>query len=231
MEAIAYIFRIVVMMTVTWFALRLIGKKSIAQLTSYEFAGIMLLTTIAAEPLVFKIASKAAVGSLAIAVCVLLIGKLSLNSKFYNVDMKPDILIQNGKVNKEALKNNKMNVSLLLSMLRLKGYANLSDIAYAIIEPDGQISVIPLPQSRPVQPSDMQIQTQEEWLPLPIILDGEIQYNNLKYAGFTPDWLMNQLKQANANPQDVFVAQLNSKKQLYFSLYKDQAKGQEPSPL
>jgi uncharacterized membrane protein YcaP (DUF421 family) len=58
-----------------------------------------------------------------------------------------------------------------------------SDVEFAIIEPNGNRSVIPKSQARPVLTRDLQINTEYEGLALPLILDGEIQYNNLKYAG------------------------------------------------
>jgi len=222
MEALVYITRATIMLLVAWFALRIIGKKSIAQMTSYELAGVMLLTTVAAEPLVFKVVSKASLGTLFIALLVVIIGSLSLRKSLYNLDMKPDIIIQNGKVNRDVLKRNQMNLPLLLSMLRLKGYAKLSDVEFALIEPNGQISALPKAGCRPVQPNDMQLQPENEGLPLPVIIDGEIQYNNLSYAHLTTEWLKTQLTQANIqNPEDVFVAQLTAQNKLYFTLYQE----------
>lgn len=76
-------------------------------------------------------------------------------------------------------KLNQMNLPFLLSMLRLKGYANLSEIEYAIIEPNGNDSVIPKSQVRPVKPKDMRIQTPYEGISLPLINDGWIIRDNL----------------------------------------------------
>jgi uncharacterized membrane protein YcaP (DUF421 family) len=68
----------------------------------------------------------------------------------------------------------------------------------------------------------MQIQPQFEGIPLPVIIDGEIQYNNLKYVNLNAEWLQQELKKANiSTASDVFLAQLNSQNQLYLSLYKD----------
>lgn len=228
MELLSYLARALALLMVTWLALRIIGKKSIAQMTSYELSGIMLLTTVAAEPLVYKVVSKAAIGTLFIALVVLLLGVLSLRNKFYNVDMRPDVVVMNGKVNRTLLKKNKMNVSLLMSMLRLKGYADVSQIDYAIIEPNGQISVLPKAQYRPLQTSDMQISPQEMGLPLPVILDSEIQYNNLKYAGLTTEWLKTELRKVGVMAEDVLLAQVNLQKQLMLSLYSEQPTAQPP---
>lgn len=125
-------------------------KKSIAEMTSYDLAAIMLLTTVAAEPLVYKIMSKATVGVFAILVATVFLGNLSLKKFFYNIDAKPTIVITEGKIIEKELKKSRMNVPLLLSELRIKGYQNVSDVKYAIIEPSGKLSVIPDPQASPV---------------------------------------------------------------------------------
>ena len=222
MEVLAYLLRATLMLLVSWTALRIIGKKTIAQMTSYELVGLMLLTTVAAEPLVFKIGTKASIGTLFIALLVILISKLSLKKFFYNADMKTEIVIENGKLKRDVLERNKMNVQLLLSLLRLKGYAKISDVDYAIIETDGEISVLPKSTSRPVQPQDMQLSPPYEPLPLPLILEGEILYSNLRYANLTKEWLNAELEKADIKmPDEIFVAQLIGINQLYICKYSD----------
>lgn len=221
MEALVYISRCIIVLLFSWFCVRLIGKKSISQLTSYDFTALMIMANVAAEPLVFKISSKAFLGSLTIAVGAVFIGLLSLNSRFYNFDSKPDIVIVNGKVDKAALKRNKMNLPFLLSLIRLQGYTKVSDIEFAIIEPDGNLSVIPKSQSRPVTPKDLKIDTQYEGISLPLIIDGEIQYNNIKYAKLDTAWLNQQIRNFGASKaEDVFLAELDTAGKLSVDLYK-----------
>ena len=221
MEALVYVARSIIVLLFSWFCVRLIGKKSISQLTSYDFTALMILANVAAEPLVFKISSKAFLGSLTIAIATVIIGWISLNKKFYNFDAKPDIVIINGKIDKEALKRNRMNLPFLLSLLRLQGYAKVSDVEFAIIEPDGNLSVIPTSQSRPVTPNDLKIDTQYEGLSLPLIIDGEIQYNNIKFAKLDTTWLNQEIKKLGAlKADDVFLAELDTTGKLSVDLFK-----------
>lgn len=221
MEALVYIFRCIIVLLFSWFCVRLIGKKSISQLTSYDFTALMILANVAAEPLVFKISSKAFLGSLTIALVAVVIGCASLRKKFYNLDAKPDIIIVNGKVDKEALKRNRMNLPFLLSLLRLQGYAKVSDVEFAIIEPDGNLSVISTSQSRPVTPNDLKLDTQYEGITLPLIIDGEIQYNNLKFAKLDNIWLNQEIKKSGASrAEEVFLAELDTTGKLYIDLFK-----------
>jgi len=213
-----YIIKCILMLLITWLGIRIIGKKSIAQMTGYELAGILLLSTVAAEPLVYKIVSKAFTGVLTLALATVFIGWISLKPRLYNIDSKPDVIVAKGKVMKDVLRKNKMNMSFLMSMLRLQGYASLSVVEYALVEPNGNISVLPKSQERPVKPKDLKIQTSFEGLALPIILDGHLIKENLKYAHFDEKWLNKQLKKNGVSQiSEVLIAQLDSSGSLYVS--------------
>jgi len=216
MSVIMYIFRNILMLLVTWVGVRLIGKKSISQMTSYDFAAIMLLSTVAAEPLVYKISSKATIGVFTLVIGSLLLSELSLSRFFYNIDSRPTILIADGKIIEKELKKSKMNLPLLLSELRLKGYQNVSDIRYAIVEPSGQISVVPKSQTSPVTPKQMGIPSAPVNLSFPLIIDGKVDDNNLKFLNRNRDWLKEQLKAFEIGDfSEVFLAQYDSQGQLY----------------
>lgn len=216
MDLIIYLIRCVIVLLFTWLCVRIIGKKSISQMTSYDLAGTFVLANVAAEPLVYKVVTKAFVGSLAIALGVTFIGWISLNRLFYNLDSKPDIVIYNGKINQKALNKNKANLPFLLSLLRMQGFANVSDIEIAIFEPNGNLSVLPKSQNRPLTPQDMKIETQYEGLALPLIIDGRIQYDNLKYAKLDMNWLNHELhKNGKNHPEKILLAELNSSGNLY----------------
>lgn len=226
MSAVVFIVRSIVVMLFSWLCVRLIGKRSISQLTAYDFTALMILSNVAAEPLVYKVTSKAFLGTVIISLFTILIGYLSLKKKFYNIDAKPDIVISKGKINKQVLIKNRMNLPFLLSLLRLQGYSRLSDVEYAIIEPDGNLSVIPTSQSRPVTPKDMNIKTKYEGLTLPIIIDGEIQYTNLKFANKDIKWLNQELhNKGAASPEEVFLAELDTSGKLNVDLFNSPTGG------
>lgn len=223
MELLIYTARCIVTALVAWLSVRLIGRRSISQMTAYDFAAIMVLSNVAAEPLVYKVQSKSFVGCMIIALISVLIGWLSLRKTFYNLDAQPSILIANGKIVKEELSKNRLNLPFLLSLLRLQGYANISDVEFAILEPTGNLSVLPKSQNRPVQTKDLKINTDYEGLALPLIIDGEIQYNNLKYANLTMEWLYQEIKKAgDFVPEDIFLAELQSTGELYVDTFQDQ---------
>lgn len=226
MGIIIYMVRCIIVLLFTWLCIRIIGKKSISQMTAYDLAATFILSNVAAEPLVYKVASKAYIGCLVIAIGVAIIGWISLKAWFYNFDLKPSIVIFNGKINEEALTQNKTNLPFLLSLIRLQGYANVADIEVATFEPTGNLSIIPKSQNRPITPKDLNISTQYEGLALPIIIDGRIQYDNLKYAKLSMDWLNGELdKLGNLKPETIFLAELSTTGELYVSQYGSIKKG------
>lgn len=222
MELLIYAIRCVVTTMVAWLSIRIIGRRSISQMTAYDFAAIMVISNVAAEPLVYKVESKSLLGCLIIAFLAVVIGRLSLSKTFYNLDSKPSILIVNGKIDRNELTKNRLNLPFLLSLLRLKGYANVSEVEFGILEPTGNLSILPKSQNRPVQPRDLKLDTDYEGLALPLIIDGEIQYSNLKYAGLSVDWLNQEIKKAGLDqPEEIFLAELKSTGELYVDLFQD----------
>lgn len=222
MELLVYATRCIVTSLVAWLTVRLIGRRSISQMTSYDFAALMIISNVAAEPLVYKVGSKALIGSLIIGLMSVFIGWLSLKKPLYNIDSKPSILIAGGKIFRDELKKNRINLPFLLSLLRLKGYPNVSDVEFAILEPTGNLSVLPKSQNRPVLTKDLKIDTGYEGLALPLIIDGEIQYNNLKYAKLNTEWLNREIKKAGAGKvEEIFLAELKSAGELYVDFYRD----------
>ncbi|MFQ3546495.1 DUF421 domain-containing protein [Halobacillus rhizosphaerae] len=223
MDMIAYLARCIVMLLVTWAAVRLIGKKSISNMTSYDLASIMLITTVAAEPLVYKVPSKASVGVIVLTLATLIIGYASLKRFFYNIDSTPIIVVAEGKIIKKTLKNAKMNIPLLLSELRIKGFQNIADVRYAIIEPSGKLSVIPTSQASPVQQSDIGIAPSSVSLSFPLVIDGKVIQENLAFLQQDRSWLMAQLLTYSITDlEQVLLAQMDGQRTIQV-IRKDQS--------
>ncbi len=203
------------MFLVSWTGIRIIGKKSIVEMTSYDLAAILILANIAAEPLVYKITSKATIGIFTIVLTTILIGYLSLNKYFYNLDTKPVLLVAQGNILEKNLKKVRMNIPLLKSELRTKGYQNIADIQFVIIEPSGKISIIPKSEARPVQPKELGITSRPENINFPIIIDGQIIEDNWKRIDKSPGWLNNQLNAFGLeNIEEVLLAEMDTTGQL-----------------
>lgn len=225
---LVYLARCIAVVLITWLCIRLIGKKSISQMTSYDLAVVIVLANITAEPLVFKNVSKQLIGALVVTLLALGVGWVSLRRWFYNVDSKPSLVIVNGRIDQLQLKRNQINLPFLLSLLRIQGYAKVSDVEFAIIEPNGSLSVIPKSQSRPVTPKDLELPTQYEGMALPLIIDGGLQIENLNFAKLDVGWLMSELNKFGISAvTDVFLAELDTEGNLYVDLCQKQLRKPE----
>lgn len=74
-----------------------------------------------------------------------------------------------------------------------KGYRSIEEVEYAILESNGTLSVFPY-------------ETGKSPLPLPIILDGDIQEDTIKHLKKDKNWVYNFLDKKDIKLEDVFFA-------------------------
>ena len=104
----------------------------------------------------------------------------------------------------------------LLGQLRAKGYPNIADVEIAILETSGEISIIPKSQKRSVTPEDLNLPTEYEGLPIPLIIDGLIQEKNLALTKLDSNWLNMELKNRGiSSAKNVFFASLDTQGNLF----------------
>jgi uncharacterized membrane protein YcaP (DUF421 family) len=219
---LVYTARSLVMILATWLICNFIGKKSLAQFTPYDVAILFIISNVISQPLVNKDLFKTAFGVILLALIILIISKLSLRRQFYGIDGMPSVLIANGKIIKEELVRNHMNIYTLLSMLRVQGYNKIADVNYAMLEPGGQISVVPKSSARPPNTTEMNLNVPDEGLTFAVIVDGKINIQILPFVKIDEIWLLNELQKLYmAKPKDVFYAEVDSNKTLYANLYRE----------
>ncbi|MFL0195299.1 DUF421 domain-containing protein [Clostridium sp. WILCCON 0269] len=96
------------------------------------------------------------------------------------IDGQPTILIKKGKIQKQALTSTHINIDDLSMLLRKQSVFSITEVEYAILEPDGNLSVLKKPQQQQITKSDMQISTSTlNYMPSEIIVDGKIIKHNL----------------------------------------------------
>ncbi|NMB97763.1 MAG: DUF421 domain-containing protein, partial [Clostridiaceae bacterium] len=104
----------------------------------------------------------------------------------------------------------------LLEQLRTANISNIADVEFAILETNGQLSVIQKSQRRPVTAEDLKVSTKYEGLPLDLIVDGRVINKNLNKANLDKAWLKHQLLSKGINKfEDVFFASLDTTGELY----------------
>lgn len=120
---------------------------------------------------------------------------LTMKHKGYRhyVDGNPSIVIRNGQIDKMMLYENKVDINQLQNMLRQKDIFSMSEVEYAILEPDGSLSVLKKAAYQQPTLADLNIAPKPVELPITIISDGEIIWDNLESLGFNEEWLQAEL--------------------------------------
>jgi len=211
--------------------MRLMGKKQIGQLQPSELVVALVIADLAAVPmanieipLIYGI-----IPIITLYICEELLSYISmLNGNARGIICgKPSILIEKGIIMESELRRERYNINDLLEQLRLKDYAKVDDIEYAILETCGQVSIIAKSQSKPPTRGDMGIEVEQERIPITIIIDGEINYLNLRISNLTMDWLNDELKTNNIKSEkQVFFAYITSDNKLNYQLKEKYKKGE-----
>lgn len=210
--------------------MRIMGKRQIGQLQPFELVVAIMISELAAVPmqntgipLVNGI-----VPILTLLVAQILVSFIALKSAKARAVIcgTPSVLVENGKINEKVLRNEMVSLTDLLEQLRSKNVYNIADVEFAILETNGQLSVIPKSQKRPLNPEDMNIPTKYEGLPIDLIIDGEIMYKNLEKAELDEGWLRLELgKFGFASLQDVLFASIDTEGKLYYQVKQTEKEG------
>ena len=178
---------------------KILGKKQIAQLEFIDYVVGISLGSIAAEwafsddrPFYYYAVAMAIFFILAFLIAIIGRKNSFLKRLFKG---KPMTLIYEGKILSKNLDKNKIDVNDLLSMLREKGYFDPNDVAYAIFETSGQLSVLPKGNQKPVVIEDIDTEKlKQASLTDILVVDGVISGSGLREIGKTTDWLFKELQ-------------------------------------
>jgi len=199
---------------------RLLGKKQLSQLTVFTYITGIALGSMASEMIMQK-EVRIVDGILAMALwgaLVLLIEWISLKSARARVlmDGQPTIVIKRGIILEDELKKQRLNLDDLAMQLRMNQVFSILDVEYAILEPNGALTVMKICDKNPVTKGDMHIAPEAANLPAEIITDGKIVEKNLKELGYSRQQLDGELrKQGISDVKNVFYAELQKDRSLY----------------
>lgn len=216
----------------TLFVVRIMGKRHISRLTFFDFVAGMVIGLIAAG-ISLNIVKSLTGGLLALAVWTLFpiaLYYLSLKFKMVRdiVQGRETILINHGKVLEDKLMEVRYTPEDLLSQLRKKNVFSFADVEFAVLEPDGEVSVFLNKDKSPVTPKSMGISVGRESVPQTVVLDGEIMDESLTAMGLNRGWLFTELEKAGVSVENVFIGQVDSTGQLYLDLFDDAVPVQKP---
>jgi uncharacterized membrane protein YcaP (DUF421 family) len=207
--------RTVILYFLIMIGLRLMGKRQIGQLEPSELVLTMMISDLATVPMQdFGIPLLSGViPILTLLALSMLLSQLSLRHLRFRALIcgTPAILIREGKLQQEALRQNRYTLDELLEQLRGQGFSGIGDVKYAILENSGQLSVLPWTRSQPPTCSQLALDLDDTvTLPTVLINDGRVLKKNLAACGKDLPWLREVLRQNDLRaPGEVFLLTLD----------------------
>lgn len=204
-------------------AMRMMGKRQVGELQPSELVIAIMISDVASIPMQNTGVPllSGVVPILTLLIAELIVSFISLKNRKIRrlLSGKPSLLIYKGKINEREMARQRFNLEDLLEELRISNYADVSQIDYAILETNGQISVIPKTEARAVTIGDLNLQVPDAELPYTIISDGQLDKEELKRSGRDEVWLKKQLH-ANKVEQakDVFLGTIDSNGNLFIQM-------------
>lgn len=225
-ELLLILFRSFVAFILLFIMTRIMGKKQISQLTFFDYCVGITIGSIAATMSVDQNV-KALNGMMSLFVWGLfpiILAYLGMKSNTFSdlTDGKATILIQNGKILDKNMKKNLMNLNELMLLLRENNVFKVSDVEMAVLETNGKLSVMLKTEKQPINPNTLGIPLEKEHGPTILIMDGKLMKNGTDKLGYSEEWLLGEIqKQGVQSIKEVFLAQIDSRGEIYLDLYDD----------
>ncbi len=189
--------RTVILYLIIVAGIRLLGKHQIGQLEPSELVLALIIADLASVPMqdngipllsgLIPIAVLLATSTILSVLCTKSIPFRTL------LVGRPSVVIKDGVVQEGALRRTRFTIDELMEELRIQGYSDFKSVKFALLETNGQLSVLPNAADRPVTAAQMGLSPEEAGMPVVIVSDGRLLSHNLTGMGYEENWLEKQL--------------------------------------
>ncbi len=203
--------RAVILYAVLMISMRIMGKGELGELQPHDLVVSLMLAELAVMPME-DLGAPLLHGFIATATimflqCLISYITLKSNSARKFICGTPTIIIDHGKFNVKEMNKLRINVNDVLGQMRLKGYCNIEDVDYIIMETNGEMSII-----APDDPPG----TKCKRIPIATILDGQIMHHNFKKFNISYKDFENELKKNKLHPKKVLYGFVDEKENFVF---------------
>lgn len=216
---------LVVGLVALFIILKILGKTQFSQITPFDFISALILGELVGNAVYDKetdlvdVLFAALVWGGIIYLVEFVTQRFKSTRKF--LEGEPTVVIHKGKINYDSLKKNNMDMNQLQSLIRQQGYFSIQEVEYVILETNGMVSVLPKFKYDIPKAEDLNLPSKTVSLPITLILDGEVIYNNLKEYGLNDQWLKEQLAAQNINDyKSVLFAEWQPNQPIYVLKYE-----------
>ncbi len=228
--------RIVTIIPLVFCMTLLMGKRQVGELPVFDFVIAIVLGAVVgadiADPSIEH-------GPTVLAIVLLVLLQIGssygiLKSRRFRHIMRfePTIIVQNGKLLKHNLRKIRYSLDQVLELLRLNGVFNLAEVEFALVEANGEISILRKSQEEPVRARDLGISTPYRGLATTVIYDGKADFEMLERLDLNGAWLEEELQRLGiSSVKDVFYAELDSEGHLYVALQKPGVAEDKKQPI
>lgn len=212
---------------------RFVGRKQVSQLTFTEYVVGITIGSIAAQASIDP-QNRFLDGVVGVAVWAfasVLLSYMQLKSRAARkfIEGEPIVVIARGQIQEQGLRRARLSTSELMELLRQRNVFDLSQVDWALLETDGQLTVLKKPEHEPLTPKTAGIPTPSRSFPYVVVADGQLLPNSLRAAGKDRDWLMRELARYGVKDvREVMLAQVVGN-QLWVDLRQEAPQGDLPA--
>lgn len=203
------VIRTLIMYFIIITAIRLMGKRQIGDLQPSDLVVTILISEIAAIPIqdteipiIYGILATATLVILEVLTSIIAMKSINFRRIIYG---RSAVIIENGTIDQKMLKKLRITVPDLMEVLRNQEVFDINEIAFAILETNGQMSVLLKPQFQTASVSDVNGQCQPTTMPCLIVSDGKLLTKAMEKYNITKEKVNNEIKKQNLKLNDIFL--------------------------
>ncbi|EJR80305.1 hypothetical protein IK7_02914 [Bacillus cereus VD156] len=204
--------------------IKFVGRKIINQITPFNFIASIVLGELLGNALydhqigIFYIVYSMTLWGFLLFMVEYLGQKFLLLRKVF--EGKPSALIKNGVVDRDELKKNRMNLNQLQSLLRQSETFSIREVAFCYLEANGSISILKKTKYQKTTQEDFNMLTKPVYVPVTLIRDGEVLWDELHDLKLDESWLKTELMSHGiSNYKNVFLAEWLKDNGLFVQTY------------
>lgn len=189
------IFRCFILYFTVITAVRMMGKRQIGELQPSELVITLLISELASMPmqdpdqsLIMGMIPIFTLAAIEIAISIITLKSVKLRTLFYG---RPIVMIYKGVIYQKEMERARVTLNDLTEAMRANGITQIEDVDYAILETNGNLSIIEKAGNE---------------LPEFVIIDGRIMEKTMKKRGLDQGWLDNILRaQRVKSAEEIFM--------------------------